>query len=182
MPRPLYFYWSDVIPKDQIKNLNIKIEKNADQKNTDRPATMAAKTSMVKQIRYSIIKEDLAAALERVQFTNQQHYGFDLYPLVDTKVLNYNIYRPGTEYTWHVDMDKNAPFLDIKFTVLINLSETKIKGGDFILFEGFETKATELAKPGSMILFPSFYNHKVTKIISGTCRTLTIFMYGPKWR
>ena len=124
MPRPLYFYWSDVIPKDQIKNLNIKIEKNADQKNTDRPATMAAKTSMVKQIRYSIIKEDLAAALERVQFTNQQHYGFDLYPLVDTKVLNYNIYRAGTEYTWHVDMDKNAPFLDIKFTVLINLSET----------------------------------------------------------
>ena len=182
MARSLYYYWNDVIPQDQIKDLNKKIEQYADKRLSDRPATMASKTSTVKNIRYSHIKQDLAAALERVEFTNQNEYGFDLYPLIDSKILNYNIYRPGTEYTWHVDMDKNAPFTDIKFTALINLSETKVKGGDFLLFEGYETTAVELSRPGTLLLFPSFYNHKVTKIISGTRRTLTIFMYGPKWR
>ena len=182
MARAIYYYWNNVISKDKIKDLNKKILQKVDAGSADRPAQMASKTSTVKSVRYSSIKEDLTSAVERINFTNQHEYGYDVHPLLDTKVLNYNIYRPGTEYSWHVDMDKQAACIDIKLTVLINLSETKVKGGDFLLFEGYECRATELAQPGSMLIFPSFYNHKVTKIISGTRRTLTIFMYGPKWR
>jgi|TARA_R100001530_G_scaffold123592_1_gene91561 PKHD-type hydroxylase len=182
MARSLYYYWKNVIALDKIKDLNKKILQNVDTSSSDRPAHMASKTSTVKSVRYNSIKEDLTSAVERINFTNQHEYGYDVHPLLESKILNYNIYRPGTEYTWHVDMDKQAACVDIKLTALINLSETKVKGGDFLLFEGYESKATEFDQPGSMVIFPSFYNHKVTKISSGVRRTLAIFMYGPKWR
>ena len=182
MARSLYYYWKNVVAVDKIKDLNKKILQNAETSSSDRPAQMASKTSTVKCVRYNSIKEDLTLAVERINFTNQHEYGYDVHPLLENKILNYNIYRPGTEYSWHVDMDKQAACIDIKITAVINLSETKVKGGDFLLFEGYECRATEFDQPGSMVIFPSFYNHKVTKISSGVRRTLAIFMYGPKWR
>ena len=40
----------------------------------------------------------------------------------------------------------------------------------------------EKLTPGSAIIFPSFINHKVEKIISGSRATLAIWMNGPKFR
>ena len=37
-------------------------------------------------------------------------------------------------------------------------------------------------KPGTAIVFPSFINHKVTKLISGERHTLSIWWYGPKFK
>ena len=61
MARAIYYYWNNVISKDKIKDLNKKILQNVDAGSADRPAQMASKTSTVKSVRYSAIKEDLTS-------------------------------------------------------------------------------------------------------------------------
>jgi len=70
---------------------------------------------------------------------------------------------------------------DIKLTCLLNLSEEKYEGGDLFLFKDKEVKVEKFV-PGSAVVFPSFINHKVNKIISGSRSTLSIWMWGPKFR
>jgi len=76
-----------------------------------------------------------------------------------------------------------SPIRDIKLTCLLNLSEDDYSGGDLFLFDGGQEKKTEkFNNPGTAIIFPSFINHKVSKLISGKRNTLAIWWYGPKFR
>ena len=54
--------------------------------------------------------------------------------------------------------------------------------GELALFRADEIECKEFNLPGSAIIFPSFINHKVNKIISGRRNTLAIWMSGPKFR
>ena len=70
----------------------------------------------------------------------------------------------------------------IKLTALLNLSEEKYEGGELFLFRANELICNEFNTPGSAIIFPSFINHKVNKILSGRRHTLAIWFSGPKFR
>ena len=98
------------------------------------------------------------------------------------KTLNLNIYKKGTEYNWHTDGEPNNPIRDIKLTCLLNLSEDEYEGGNLKLFDAKEVEVENFNKPGSAIIFPSFINHKVTKLIKGERYTLAIWWYGPKFK
>ena len=112
---------------------------------------------------------------------NNFYYGFDLFPLTSSKILNYNTYKKDEEYTWHIDASMQSPIRDIKLTCLLNCSEENYEGGDLYIFRDKEVKV-EKFNPGSAVVFPSFLNHKVEKITSGSRATLAIWMYGPKFR
>ena len=71
---------------------------------------------------------------------------------------------------------------DIKLTALLNLSEENYEGGELLLFRGWEIICKEFNEPGTAIIFPSFTNHKVTKITKGSRNTLALWMSGPKFR
>ena len=92
----------------------------------------------------------------------------------------HNTYQKGEEYNWHIDCTSEDNY-DIKFTVLINISNTVYKGGKFKLWV-YEKPLTikELDNPGDMIMFRSYHLHKVTPILKGTRKTLTIFLSGPQ--
>jgi valyl-tRNA synthetase len=115
-------------------------------------------------------------------WANNNFFGFDLHPLTSLKKLNYNIYEEGTEYSWHIDAVPADPVRDIKLTALLNLSEENYEGGELVLFRANEIICKEFNSPGSAVIFPSFINHKVNKIISGRRHTLAIWMSGPKFR
>ena len=66
-------------------------------------------------------------------------------------------------------------------TCLLNCSEEPYEGGDLCLFRDKEIKI-ENFNPGTAIVFPSFINHKVEKITSGSRASLAIWMNGPKFR
>ena len=105
-----------------------------------------------------------------------------MHQLTSQKILNYNSYERGSEYTWHIDATPKSPIKDIKLTCLLNLSEEKYEGGELVLFKGEEVSCKEFNEPGSAVVFPSFTNHKVNKLISGTRSTLALWMSGPKFR
>ena len=65
--------------------------------------------------------------------------------------------------------------------VLINLSDKKYNGGDFLYFQQQEHNIVEFKNPGAVLMFKSYLNHKVTPVTSGTRKTLTIFINGPRY-
>tara|TARA_B100001115_G_scaffold181753_1_gene176649 strand:- start:943 stop:1461 length:519 start_codon:yes stop_codon:yes gene_type:complete len=166
---------------DQIKEINKIIKKNLIE-GKDNFAKESVKTSEVKFLIYGKLEKYISPFIEFCLTANNNFFGFDLHPLTSLKKLNYNIYEEGTEYTWHIDAVPSDPVRDIKLTALLNLSEENYEGGELVLFRANEIVCKEFNTPGSAIIFPSFLNHKVNKIISGRRHTLAIWMSGPKFR
>ena len=165
---------------DHIKKLNKVINENLVE-GKDKPNTKAIKTSQVKFVTLGTIQGLIIPFLDFIISSNTFHYGFDLFQLTGSKRLNYNTYLENEEYTWHIDATPRSPVKDIKLTCLLNCSEEPYEGGDLCLFRDKEIKI-ENFNPGTAIVFPSFINHKVEKITSGSRASLAIWMNGPKFR
>ena len=165
---------------EHIKKLNKVINQNLI-KGSDRPNTDAIKTSQVKFVNLASVQSLIMPFIDFILSSNNYYYGFDLFQLTGSKKLNYNTYQKDEEYTWHIDATVRSPVRDIKLTCLLNCSENDYEGGDLFLFRDKEIKIENFT-PGTAIVFPSFTNHKVEKVISGTRATLAIWMNGPKFR
>ena len=177
-----YSFVKNLYNTDKIKEINIDIKKNLNVNAADAPAISAKKTSNVKFLKFGAIQKHLFSFIDYCHTANVTSFGFDLHQLTSQKILNYNSYEKGSEYTWHIDATPRSPIKDIKLTCLLNLSEEKYQGGELILFKGEEVHCKEFDEPGSAVVFPSFTNHKVNKLISGTRNTLALWMSGPKFR
>ena len=72
---------------------------------------------------------------------------------------------------------------DIKFTILINVSEKKYEGGQFkIMTDSKPWHVKELDQPGSMIMFRSHILHKVEPVTSGKRYSLVKWTLGENWK
>ena len=181
MRETTYSFARNLLNNEQIKELNSEIKKYSI-KGEDSPATGAKKTSNIMMVPLGPIHRFLIPFIDFCQTANNNNFGFDLFQLTSQKIINYNFYEPGSEYSWHVDAESRSPIRDIKLTALLNISEEQCQGGDLLLFKGKEVVCKEFNTPGSAVVFPSFTNHKVTKLESGTRATLAIWMWGPKFR
>mgnify|MGYP001230553916 CR=1 FL=1 len=170
----------NIFNSDQVSEINNIIKNNLIQ-GKDKPAT-AKKTSEVKFVNFNKIQNHISPFVDFCLTANISLFGYDLHPLTSHKKLNYNSYKTGMEYSWHIDATPRDPVRDIKLTALLNLSEGNYEGGELVLFRGEEVVCNEFNLPGSAVIFPSFTNHKVNKVISGTRNTLAIWMSGPKFR
>ena len=171
----------NIFNQEQIKEINNVIKSNLVEGRDDF-AVDSNKTSDVKFVYFGKIQKYIYPFIDFCLTSNNNFFGFDLHPLTTLKKLNYNSYEKGTEYSWHIDAVPRDPVRDIKLTALLNLSEESYEGGELALFRANEITCKEFNKPGSAIIFPSFINHKVNKIISGRRHTLAIWFSGPKFR
>ncbi len=181
MRETTYSFAKNLFSPDQIKGINEQAKKSFIS-GSDYLATSAKKSSNVKFLYLGSIQKFILPFLDYCFSVNNSKFGFDLFQLSSQTILNYNSYTVGTEYSWHVDAESKSPIRDIKLTCLLNLSEEKFDGGDLYLFKGEEVKCSEFKNPGSAIVFPSFTNHRVDKLVSGSRSTLAIWMTGPKFR
>ena len=171
---------SPLFNKEQVQNINKVINNNLIQ-NNDNPSNNAIKNSQVKFVRMLPIQSLILPFIDYIFSVNNHYYGFDLFQLTASKILNYNTYNVGEKYTWHIDADMNSPIKDIKLTCLLNLSEDTYQGGDLFLFRNKEVRV-EKFDPGSVVVFPSFIDHRVEEITAGKRNTLAIWIEGPKFR
>jgi len=126
---------------------------------------------------YEYVKKQLKRLIDKVHETNNLHFGYDLYPILDCQGIHLHEYLPSESvgYDWHTD--SNLDFAkDTKLTVLLNLSKEKYEGGELEIFNCDKINFNE---PGDVLIFKSFIPHKVHKIIKGTRKTLTLWMHGP---
>ena len=180
--------WENIFSEKEIKNLNNFIEKNYDFiENKEQSATdekkETKKNALVKCISYFKIKKFIKNLIYQYISFNNKYIGYHLYNHLDNDCCNLNIYshKNFQEYDWHIDGDLE-PFSDIKLTVLINLSIKPYTGGNFFIFNNTQYEIPGLNKPGNMIMFKSFLNHKVMPVITGERRTLSIFLKGPAFK
>jgi len=184
-----YWQWPSYLNTKQIKDINNYIDSSFFEKEPEECAALDAKSNRKKFLETKLIpffklKNYLPNLWDIISATNLNNFGYDIIPFNDTcDSIHYNKYSSKTKdrYDWHVDGSKSS-LLDIKFTVLINISNKKYTGGEFKLFNTNEYIVNELSNPGNMIMFRSYLNHKVEKVTSGERRTLAIFIKGPAFR
>lgn len=118
--------------------------------------------------------------LKYANHANNESFGFDLTDAsVRAQFTNYKSTYKGF-YDWHMDvaippLEENR---DRKLTIVIFLSDPEsYGGGEFCL-------GTDRMKPkqGSIIVFPSFLDHKVAEVTSGVRNTMVGWISGPSWK
>tara|TARA_R100001463_G_scaffold124429_1_gene181378 strand:- start:63 stop:629 length:567 start_codon:yes stop_codon:yes gene_type:complete len=184
-----YWVWNNFFNKAQIKKFNLKIKKNVIKKEESKLAATGPGNKILKKVDTHIVGlcsviEFVKPVLEEVRYSNDKNFQHDIHynpELYDPG--HYNIYssKNNSEYKWHIDASTDIRY-DMKFTVLINLSEKKYTGGDFQIFNQGIYNVEDIKNPGSVLMFKSYLNHCVTPVLSGERKTFTIFLHGPKWR
>lgn len=114
----------------------------------------------------------------------EEVWGYELWPRYVTAFM-YNIYKDGGEYPWHIDSaSEDAPFSDMKATMIINTSTEPYEGGGLHLATHTvrDTHVKHMDTPGNAIIFRSHCLHRVEPVTSGERTSLTMFFVGPKWR
>jgi hypothetical protein len=100
-------------------------------------------------------------------------------------------YGEGGHYTWHQDScGLSEGGLIRKLSVMIPLSSPdEYEGGNFEILstsgrdgEGQIVQVAEAAKPGSVVVFPAYVQHRVTRITRGFRRSLVAWLTGPPFK
>ena len=183
-----YWYWPNLLNEEEIKKVVNICESNVDligdsrnlPQDGEKPVTKTAKVTCTQ---WDYLSEILSEVWLNWQIINHTEFGYNLYPLLDRTLLNYNVYDSSNsgEYDFHIDGsggEKN----DIKLTAMINLSEEHYEGGDFIMFQGGKFRnIKEFSVPGSSIIFKSWLPHKVTPVTKGIRKTISLWLLGPRF-
>jgi PKHD-type hydroxylase len=94
----------------------------------------------------------------------------------DLQFTEYNADKEG-HYDWHVDVGDRVSTRKISMTVQLS-DPSEYEGGDL----EFMVNRSILKAPktkGTAIFFPSYLQHRVTKVTSGTRNSLVIWFHGP---
>lgn len=105
---------------------------------------------------------------------------------------NYNIngyqdiqfaeYAIDQHYDWHTDFFPLAESeIDRKISIVCLLSDPSEFEGGKLELKLYSTYEAPLKK-GSVIVFPSMIEHRVTPVVSGLRRTATVWMNGPRFK
>ena len=90
------------------------------------------------------------------------------------------------EYRTHHDVFwiNGDPVYHRKLSCVIQLTDpSDYEGGDFELDGVSEyPPALEIREQGTVIFFPSMFNHRANRVTRGTRRSIAAWFEGPKWR
>jgi len=116
-------------------------------------------------------------------FFRQANGSFD-FEIREIYSLQFTEYQAGNKghYDWHKDVNFVADTLyDRKLSMTIQLSHAnEYEGGDFELLNN-ELPA-ERRERGSILVFPSYLQHRVTPVTAGRRLSLVTWIEGPRWR
>jgi len=120
---------------------------------------------------------------EYVNLANQNAFHFSIYNKADIQYTEYHADEKG-HYGLHHDIDwSRSDGFDRKLSVTVQLSDpSEYEGGSFEFTEA-ETPDDVISKPkGTVLVFPSYLQHKVNPITNGTRRSLVAWFEGPNFR
>ena len=116
---------------------------------------------------------------------NRESFGF----LVDrVGEVQYGKYEAEkrSKYKWHMDtVWANDTGYDRKLTVVVQLTDPSQYEGGLFEFKDYTWGEEELKmvrSKGTIIVFPSFLEHRVTEVTAGTRASLVGWVEGPKFR
>jgi PKHD-type hydroxylase len=127
------------------------------------------------------ILNDYVNAVNSKMFNFDVSFGFDS--------LQYTEYNGNAEtkqfYNWHMDCLHDNAIFDRKITAVVQLSHPEdYEGGIFEIDQVArpEFDLNKFAPRGSLLIFPSYLQHRVTPVTSGIRRSLVSWYNGPRFR
>lgn len=180
-----YYYHGSILTLEQCKNIqsNLTRDINTTDGWQDSPAEGVIKTAKVSIIQWNKAKEYLSTIEDLAHATNENYFGFNINRYHDFSTVNYNEYssEQKQEYGWHSDGYRLEKQADIKLTVLVNISTESYTGGELQLFLNKEVTVDVMNDMGTVIVFPSWIQHRVTPVTSGTRKSVSLWLIGPKF-
>lgn len=100
--------------------------------------------------------------------------------------IQFGEYKRKGFYDWHRDTITNVKLPNRKLSVSVNLSNPKdYEGGDLIIKNYYGTRELKLVEnlrpQGTVVVFPSILQHKVTPVKRGTRYSLVQWYNGPEF-
>jgi PKHD-type hydroxylase len=177
-----WYFYKNFYSTKQCRELSAVLE-NCPPDGVDIPAIDVTKTAKVHTVKWGIVKHFFKDLESVAHYTNKEMFGYSLYNFQDQDMINYNTYSSNTngEYGWHKDVELDKIY-DLKLTVIANLSTEKYEGGQFELFMNGPVHIKELDDPGSVLIFPSYYVHRVLPVTQGNRKTVSFWIPGPNFR
>lgn len=116
-----------------------------------------------------------------IEVANQQAgWGYDLSGQEDTQIGRYKSIDAGF-YDWHMDSAPPENNIQRKLSCVVLLNDpSEFEGGE-LQFKG-NNDENVLTKQGSIIVFPSFIEHKVTPVTKGVRYSAVTWALGPSFR
>ena len=174
------YYWERIYTPQEVKEINKHLAKDFSSGDFQKGAQDVVKTSKVRGVSWGKSKKYLQSFYDHIILKNDHVFGFKLFPLTDYEHLLHNTYEGGQEYGWHLDGHEHRSS-DIKLTALLNLSPSPYKGGGLEIAASVAQAVPELDEPGTMVIFPSFFLHRVTPVLEGTRTSIALLLSGPKF-
>lgn len=144
------------------------------------------RVSTIRWFNYRENKDIVELLLTFVNEANRNHFGLDIFnSIYDIQFTEYQGSKNG-KYEWHHDVwwADTRPH-HRKLSAVIQLSSPEAyTGGDFE-FRMPEADLNELKTfkdQGSVLVFPSFFFHRVAPVLTGTRYSLVTWVEGPKFR
>lgn len=114
-----------------------------------------------------------------VQQANMQSYGFDLQGFKEQ--LQLTRYSTGDHFQWHMDFGPRE-ISHRKLSITVQLSDpADYEGGD-LLFRANDKEIPAPRTQGTVVVFPSFVQHRVTPITKGVRRSIVGWAAGHPYR
>ena len=183
-----YCFWEQELPSefaDEIKKMCEKQPKTEGMISNDTGDGSREGGDIRKsQVSWINDPECLELIWRYIMSANRLMFGFDIDKDFAVQYTTYKGEDKG-HYDWHQDTDMiTEDFTDRKLSVVIQLSDSEdYEGGDF-QFEFNQTVETVpgFRKKGSILIFPSFIKHRVTKVTNGTRNSLVSWIMGPNFK
>jgi PKHD-type hydroxylase len=116
-----------------------------------------------------------------MEMANQSaEWGYNLSSQEETQLGRYKSVDEGY-YDWHMDAGPPQNGVQRKLSCVILLNDPSEFEGGILQFKGMEDRNL-LDKQGSIIVFPSFVEHKVTPVTKGVRYTAVTWASGPSFR
>lgn len=116
-----------------------------------------------------------------IEVANQSaEWNYALAGQEDTQIARYKSTDEGF-YDWHMDAGVPENGIQRKLTCVILLNDPSEFEGGILQFKNMEDKNV-LNKRGSIVVFPSFIEHKVTPVTKGVRYTAVTWAIGPSFK
>jgi PKHD-type hydroxylase len=174
-----WYLYKDFYTKDECAEILAHAQRHKSNTYSDLPAPGKKVDTFL--VSTDQIKGHIARYFNAVDMANEDYFGFDIPKIPQS--ISFNIYEnANNEYPYHRDGSAPGICSDIKLTAILNLSQEPYVGGEFDMFLGCDETLHDFDSPGSLLVFPSFFYHRVRPVTSGRRITMSAWFKGPMFK
>ena len=143
---------------------------------------LAYRTSSIRWLSAAHEQTIVDRLMQFVQSSNRTNFGVDIVAPYEIQFTEYRATNNG-HYDWHQDvwLESPRPFAR-KLSLVVQLASPEdYEGGEFEFF-GIQSPGATFAPRGSLLIFPSYLQHRVLPVTKGLRRSLVTWVEGPNWR